>query len=53
MAGVIGSVGKFAIFFVASLKILSQLGFNLGPLLASAGIVASPSASARKLWSRT
>jgi len=38
MAGVIGSVGKFAIFFVASLEILSQLGFNLGPLLASAGI---------------
>jgi small conductance mechanosensitive channel len=39
MAGAIGSVGKFAIFFVASLEILSQLGFNLGPLLASAGIV--------------
>src|SRR5882757_10683856 len=38
MAGVIGSVGNFAIFFVASLEILSQLGFNLGPLLASAGI---------------
>jgi len=39
MAGVIGSVGNFAIFFVAALEILSQLGFNLGPLLASAGIV--------------
>lgn len=38
MAGVISSVGKFTIFFVASLEILSQLGFNLGPLLASAGI---------------
>ena len=38
MAGVIGSVGKVAIFFVASLEILSQLGFDLGPLLASAGI---------------
>jgi moderate conductance mechanosensitive channel len=38
MAGVVGSVGKFAIFFVASLEVLSQLGFNLGPLLASAGI---------------
>ncbi len=38
MAGVISSVGKFTIFFVASLQILSQLGFNLGPLLASAGI---------------
>jgi len=38
MSGVISSVGKFAIFFVASLEILSQLGFNLGPLLASAGI---------------
>jgi len=30
MAGVIESVGNFAIFFVASLEILSQLGFNLG-----------------------
>src|SRR5258705_11003572 len=39
MAGVIGSVGKFAIFFVASLEILSQLGFNLGPFLAGAEIV--------------
>jgi moderate conductance mechanosensitive channel len=39
MAGVIHSVGKFAILFVAALEILSQLGFNLGPLLASAGIV--------------
>jgi small-conductance mechanosensitive channel len=39
MSGVFGSVGKFAIIFVASLQILSQLGFNLGPVLASAGIV--------------
>ena len=38
MAGVISSVGKFAIFFIAGLEILSQLGFNLGPVLASAGI---------------
>ena len=38
MAGVIESVGKFVIFFVASLEILSQIGFNLGPVLASAGI---------------
>ena len=38
MAGVIDSVGKFVIFFVASLEVLSQLGFNLGPVLASAGI---------------
>lgn len=38
MAGVLGSVGKFAIFFVAALEVLSQLGFNLGPVLASAGI---------------
>ncbi len=39
LAGVIQSVGAFTIVFVAALEILSQLGFNLGPLLASAGIV--------------
>jgi small-conductance mechanosensitive channel len=39
LAGVINSVGTFAILFVALLQVLSQLGFNLGPLLASAGIV--------------
>jgi small conductance mechanosensitive channel len=39
LASVINSVGTFAILFVALLQILSQLGFNLGPLLASAGIV--------------
>jgi small conductance mechanosensitive channel len=39
LAGVINSVGMFAILFVALLQIVSQLGFNLGPLLASAGIV--------------
>ena len=38
LVGVVHSVGAFAIFFVAALQILSQLGFNLGPLLASAGI---------------
>jgi len=39
LASVINSVGMFAILFVALLQIVSQLGFNLGPLLASAGIV--------------
>jgi small conductance mechanosensitive channel len=39
LASVINSVGTFAILFVALLQVLSQLGFNLGPLLASAGIV--------------
>ena len=38
LAGVLSSVGMFAIVFVAGLEILSQLGFNLGPVLASAGI---------------
>jgi moderate conductance mechanosensitive channel len=35
---VITSVGIFVIFFVAALEILSLLGLNLGPMLASAGI---------------
>lgn len=35
---VITSVGVFVIFFVAALEILSLLGLNLGPMLASAGI---------------
>jgi len=38
LASVINGVGVFIIFFVASLQALSLLGFNLGPLLASAGI---------------
>jgi small-conductance mechanosensitive channel len=38
LAGVINDVGAFAIVGVAAMEILSQLGFNLGPLLASAGI---------------
>lgn len=38
LAGVINGIGTFVIFFVASLQALSLLGFNLGPLLASAGI---------------
>jgi len=38
LAGVITSVAVFIIFFVASLEVLSLLGLNLGPLLASAGI---------------
>ena len=38
LAGVLSSVGTFGIVFVAGLEVLSQLGFNLGPVLASAGI---------------
>jgi moderate conductance mechanosensitive channel len=38
LASIINGVGVFVIFFVASLQVLSLLGFNLGPLLASAGI---------------
>lgn len=35
---VLTSVGVFVIFFIAALEILSLLGLNLGPMLASAGI---------------
>ena len=38
LAGVLYSVGTFVVVFVAGLEVLSQLGFNLGPVLASAGI---------------
>ena len=38
LAGVITSVGVFVILFGAALQVLSILGLNLGPLLASAGI---------------
>jgi moderate conductance mechanosensitive channel len=38
LAGVINSIGVFVILFVAGLQVLSLLGLNLGPLLASAGI---------------
>lgn len=38
LAGIINGVGVFAVLFVALLQILSLLGLNLGPLLASAGI---------------
>jgi small conductance mechanosensitive channel len=38
LAGVINSVIAFVILFVATLEVLSLLGLNLGPLLASAGI---------------
>jgi moderate conductance mechanosensitive channel len=38
VTGVLASVGVFVIFFVAVLEILSLLGLNLGPMLASAGI---------------
>jgi moderate conductance mechanosensitive channel len=38
LAGVINSVGVFIILFGTALQVLSILGLNLGPLLASAGI---------------
>lgn len=38
VTSVVTSVGVFAIFFTAALEVLSLLGFNLGPMLASAGI---------------
>ena len=38
VAAVLTSVGVFVIFFVAALEVLSLLGLNLGPMLASAGI---------------
>src|SRR5437870_4665576 len=38
LASVLTSVGVFMIVFVAALEVLSLLGLNLGPLLASAGI---------------
>jgi small conductance mechanosensitive channel len=39
LASVITSVGVFAILFVAAVTLLPLLGLNLGPVLASAGIV--------------
>jgi len=38
VASVLTSIGVFVIFFVAVLLVLSILGLNLGPMLASAGI---------------
>ena len=38
VASVVTSVGVFAIFFVATLMVLSVFNLNLGPMLASAGI---------------
>ena len=39
VAGVITNIGVFVIVFVAALEVLPLLGLNLGPILASAGIV--------------
>src|SRR5208282_606247 len=39
LSSVIYSVGVFAILFLAAMQILPLLGINMGPLLASAGIV--------------
>jgi small conductance mechanosensitive channel len=38
VAGVVASIIVFVIVFVAALEVLSLLGLNLGPMLASAGI---------------
>jgi moderate conductance mechanosensitive channel len=38
VTSVVTSVGIFVLIFVAALEVLSLLGFNLGPMLASAGI---------------
>lgn len=39
LASILNSLGTAVILFIAALEILSLLGLNLGPLLASAGIV--------------
>ena len=39
LANVINSIGTFVILFVAALEVLKLVGLDLGPLLASAGIV--------------
>jgi small-conductance mechanosensitive channel len=38
VTSVITSIGVFVILFIATLEVLSLLGLNLGPMLASAGI---------------
>ncbi len=39
MASVLNSMASFVIFMVAAIMIVSELGYNVGPLLASAGVV--------------
>src|SRR5271165_5413583 len=39
LSSIVYSVGLFAILFLAAMQILPLLGINMGPLLASAGIV--------------
>ena len=39
LSSVVYSVGLFVILFLAAMQILPQLGINMGPLLASAGVV--------------
>jgi moderate conductance mechanosensitive channel len=39
LSSVVYSVGLFAILFLAAMQILPLLGINMGPLLASAGVV--------------
>jgi hypothetical protein len=47
------SVGRAVLVVVTMLLVLGQLGFNIGPFLASAGVVGSPSRSARRVSSAT
>ena len=39
MASVMGSVWKYAIYFIAGIMILNSFGINIMPILASAGVV--------------
>jgi small conductance mechanosensitive channel len=39
LASIIYSVGAFVILFLAAMQVLSQVNINVGPLLASAGLV--------------
>jgi small conductance mechanosensitive channel len=39
LSGILSSLGKVVIFFIAGMIILSKLGLNVAPILASAGIV--------------
>ncbi|MFW6074471.1 MAG: mechanosensitive ion channel family protein [Chloroflexota bacterium] len=38
LAGIVESTGRYVILFIATLTVLSDLGINLAPVLASAGI---------------
>ena len=38
LAGLLGSVARYAVWSIATVTVLSDVGFEIGPLLASAGI---------------